>query len=190
MLSGKFRKKFSFIEQVAKLFIKIPPNILTLIGLLFGFIAFYFITINFLLGAIMVLISGFFDIIDGSVARLTGKTSKKGAYIDAMSDRITEFLIWLGIGVATNLWIYVVLSFFISQMISYAKARCGMEVSISNVKWPDFFERSERMLYTAVMLIIWIFYPIFRELIILFVILSLITLIQRFERALKNISAQ
>ena len=34
-------------------------------------------------GSILLLISGFFDIIDGSVARVTRQSSKKGAFLDS-----------------------------------------------------------------------------------------------------------
>ena len=49
------------------------------------------------IGGILLLISGFFDIIDGSVARATKQTSKKGAFLDSSFDKISEAIIFIGI---------------------------------------------------------------------------------------------
>ena len=50
-----------------------------------------------IIGGILLLVSGFFDMVDGQVARITGKTSKKGEYLDSMFDKISEVAIFLGI---------------------------------------------------------------------------------------------
>ncbi len=48
-------------------------------------------------GGIILLISGFFDIVDGSVARATKQTSRKGVFLDSTFDRVAEIAIFLGI---------------------------------------------------------------------------------------------
>src|SRR5574339_1223408 len=48
-------------------------------------------------GGLLLLVSGFFDMVDGSVARATGKTSKKGAFLDSSFDKIAESVIFLGL---------------------------------------------------------------------------------------------
>lgn len=185
MLSGKLKTKFdTMLFSVAKYFTRINPNTITLVGIVVGVITSYLITLNFFVGGIFVLLTGFLDVLDGTVARISHKITKRGAYIDAVSDRITEFLIWFGIGIATNLWKYIIIAIFLSQLISYSKARCGMETKINNVAWPDFFERGERILYTAFMLLLWNFYPIFREVILLFILFEIVTFLQRIKRAL------
>ena len=45
----------------------------------------------------MLLISGFFDVVDGCVARYTQKVSKKGAFIDSTLDKIAELVILTGV---------------------------------------------------------------------------------------------
>src|SRR5919198_1804503 len=48
-------------------------------------------------GSVLLLLSGFFDIIDGNVARITRQSSKKGAFIDSSLDKISEAIIFIGI---------------------------------------------------------------------------------------------
>ena len=50
-----------------------------------------------LLAGCMLLISGFFDVVDGCVARYTQKVSKKGAFIDSTLDKIAELVILTGV---------------------------------------------------------------------------------------------
>jgi archaetidylinositol phosphate synthase len=50
-------------------------------------------------GSILLLISGFFDIVDGCVARVTKQTSKKGAYLDSVFDKISESIIFIGLAI-------------------------------------------------------------------------------------------
>ncbi len=74
------------------------PNILTLIGfaamcvvgviLAFGYFA---------LGGILIIVAGIFDALDGTLARLTRRATKFGAFLDSTTDRYAEGAIFLGI---------------------------------------------------------------------------------------------
>jgi hypothetical protein len=64
------------------------------------------------IGGIFLLISGFFDIVDGSVARITKQISKKGAFLDSVFDKIAEVIIFGGIALgqfADSFWCLVAL---------------------------------------------------------------------------------
>ncbi len=52
-----------------------------------------------LAGSIILLMSGFFDVVDGCVARATKQSSKKGAFLDSVFDKISESLIFIGIAI-------------------------------------------------------------------------------------------
>src|SRR5438093_12676132 len=54
------------------------------------------------IGGVLLLISGFFDVVDGNVARFTRQTSKKGAFFDSSFDKIYEVMI-LGVIAFVNL---------------------------------------------------------------------------------------
>jgi phosphatidylglycerophosphate synthase len=77
---------------------KISPNAWTLIALLpaiAGFIALLYGQL--LSGALLFIISGLMDAIDGAVARVTGTVSNFGAFLDGIIDRYVELLLYLGL---------------------------------------------------------------------------------------------
>lgn len=69
-------------------------------------LAFYFSTESWELllplAAILVIVSGFFDALDGKIARLAGKASKKGDFLDHVLDRYADVFM-IG-GVAISAW--------------------------------------------------------------------------------------
>src|SRR4030042_1346399 len=77
---------------------KLTPDIITWIGLLINIIASAFVATNYLLvGGLLVLLSGLFDILDGALARHTNKTTRFGALLDSTFDRLSEALLLIGI---------------------------------------------------------------------------------------------
>jgi len=101
------------LSRFAKIFLGFSPNTLTWISLIFAFIAglFFYLSSpeeelsNFYLYAVslFVFLNGFFDAIDGKVAKLTNKTSLKGDFLDHAIDRYADVLI-LG-GLAISSWV-------------------------------------------------------------------------------------
>jgi archaetidylinositol phosphate synthase len=102
-----------------------------------------------LLGGVLILVAGFFDIVDGAVARATERESKRGAFLDSNLDRVAEIMIFLGIlagRYATPLWVVLALS--ASLLVSYARAKGdSLGVTLSGV---GIGERSERLLVLAI----------------------------------------
>jgi len=79
----------------------ISPNMITLLSFLFGIggaVSFAFG--KFILGSILLMLSGFFDLADGSVARITGKKSRFGAFIDWIADKYIDGIVLLGAGLS------------------------------------------------------------------------------------------
>jgi phosphatidylglycerophosphate synthase len=87
-----------------------------------------------------------FDGLDGAVARRTGKTSKFGGYLDAVTDRYQEAAVLFTIAWVTGWWAVSFLALFGSLLTSYNKARTALEISIDNKNWPDLMERLERII--------------------------------------------
>ncbi len=100
------------------------------------------------LGGVLLLISGFFDMIDGTVARITGKSSKKGAFLDSSFDKVAETVIFLGIaagGLAQPVWTLLALA--MSLLVSYTRARAeSLGVELKGI---GIGERAERLLIVA-----------------------------------------
>jgi archaetidylinositol phosphate synthase len=69
--------------------LRVTPNLLTFAGLFFAIALWQFA--NSWVAALFLVLSLFFDGIDGSLAILQKKTSKLGAFTDSFVDRISEF---------------------------------------------------------------------------------------------------
>lgn len=156
----RFRK---LPEAVARVFLNagFSPNGITLFGLALGLTSclLFVWNNNAVLFGFLMIFFGLFDAVDGAAARITNQVTKFGSYLDAMCDRIFESAAVLAAAYVTGHWI---LSFCLAVgifLVSYAKARAAMEVSVSNIEWPDFMERTERDIIFALGVIAWGFFP-------------------------------
>lgn len=138
-----------------------------------------------IIASIMLLISGFFDIVDGSVARVSKRATSRGAFLDSNFDKISEALIFIGIaigGLSSPILAMIALS--TSILVSYLRARAeslGIEL-----KGVGIGERAERLLILSICG----FIPISGSIqwgIIIIIILSSFSFIQRFWFVLKRI---
>jgi archaetidylinositol phosphate synthase len=101
------------------------------------------------IGGIFLLVSAFFDIVDGSVARITKRISNKGAFLDSVFDKIAEVIIFGGIALgqlADSFWCLVALG--LSLLVSYTRARA--ESLGGKLKGIGIGERAERLLIIAI----------------------------------------
>ncbi|MBD3157660.1 MAG: hypothetical protein GF309_02620 [Candidatus Lokiarchaeota archaeon] len=80
----------------------ISPNSITYLALFVSIMAFLSLNLNEIqwLYGILVFLVGFLDGVDGAVARLEERASTQGAFIDSVSDKISEFIILLTIAIA------------------------------------------------------------------------------------------
>lgn len=100
-------------------------------------------------GGALILLSGFFDMVDGQVARVTGKSSQKGAYLDSVFDKIAESAIFVGIALGgyAEPWL-VVLAATLSLLVGYARAKSdALGIQMQGV---GIGERAERLLVIAI----------------------------------------
>ena len=137
----------------------VTPNMLTIAGLLLNvgvaaIIAFWDIRI----GGILLLFASAFDMLDGAVARATGKTSKFGGFLDSTLDRYSESIVYLGVLIyildttdAKTGSILTLLATTGALLISYTRARAeaaGYHASVGLVARP------ERVILLAICLIL------------------------------------
>jgi CDP-diacylglycerol--glycerol-3-phosphate 3-phosphatidyltransferase len=77
---------------------RVHPNMLTTLGFIVTMSsAFFYHSRHIRIAGFLILLGGFFDIIDGRVARLSGMGSKFGAFYDSTLDRISEIAVFFGI---------------------------------------------------------------------------------------------
>jgi CDP-diacylglycerol--glycerol-3-phosphate 3-phosphatidyltransferase len=120
-------------EPIARFLIKtkVAPNTLTVFGFLLNVVVAVLVGYQYLLAAGFVLLfSGPFDILDGALARATGKNNKVGAILDSVLDRFSESAVLIGLAVyylyasASNVGVILVIVTLVgSMMVSYTRAR-------------------------------------------------------------------
>jgi archaetidylinositol phosphate synthase len=139
------------------------------------------------IGGVLILLSGFCDIVDGSVARITNQTTRKGAFLDSSFDKIGEIVIFAGIAygkLADPLLCLVALG--MSLLVSYTRARA--ESLGAKLRGVGIGERAERMLIIAIIGMI----PVREAMewaIIIVSIVAGITSVQRIAATAKKLSS-
>jgi CDP-diacylglycerol--glycerol-3-phosphate 3-phosphatidyltransferase len=100
------------------------------------------------LGGVVVLVASIFDVLDGRVARLRGRGTRFGAFLDSTMDRYSDAVIYLGLLLLyarldnTPLMVLVWVAAFGSFMTSYARARAESLIPECTV---GILERPERI---------------------------------------------
>ena len=148
------------LDPIGRLFnrLGIYPNTMTILGLAGNILGAVLLALGYLtIGGIIVLVMGIVDTLDGTMARLRGMPSEFGAFVDSVSDRYSELVIFGGLlyyFVQKGDWITVLgiyLAASASVLISYVRARAaslGMETKVG------FLSRFERYLVLAPSLIL------------------------------------
>jgi CDP-diacylglycerol--glycerol-3-phosphate 3-phosphatidyltransferase len=108
----------------------LAPNTVTLIGLAGNLVGAALLARgSFLVGGLIVLVMGLIDALDGTMARLRGERSDFGAFVDSVTDRYSELLIFGGLlcyyAFREDLFwsILVFLAAAGSVLVSYVRAR-------------------------------------------------------------------
>ncbi len=122
----------SFMHRVAKDLDKlsggrISPNMVTITGLMAHLpIAWLIATNEYVLAAILLVIFGLFDTLDGSLARLQKSQSDKGMLLDSLTDRVKEVMLYVGIS-------YSFVSLGQPYWAIWAVVACGAAVTVSYI---------------------------------------------------------
>lgn len=178
------------LEKIGSAFAStgLSPNFWTSVGLAFAFLAAIAYGLNpqiqyaAIIGGVLLLISGFFDIVDGQVARVTKKTSKKGGFLDSVFDKIAEVAIFLGLLIGGFAEPYLVfLAITLSLLVSYTRSRAeSLGVKLQGI---GIGERAERLLVIAIIGMV----GLMQYAVIIVIIIAAITFIQRITVTAKNI---
>ncbi|MEN9622371.1 MAG: hypothetical protein RLZZ307_103 [Actinomycetota bacterium] len=146
----------SFSYQAARVCValRISPNLLTLLGL--GTAIAMGLSTYASIALLLLVVSLFFDGIDGSVAILRGSASKWGALLDSLADRISEaFWLYMGWRLGIPAWV-VITMWTIASTQEYARARlASLGHTEIGVVTPT--ERPVRAIFMAFALIFYIF---------------------------------
>ncbi len=203
MVLYKNRQKFAgFSVKIGIVFSKLglSPNQWTLFTLIPTFIALYFLVKeSFLLAGGFFIVASFFDLVDGAVARATGKVSKLGAYLDTIIDRYVEGLIIFGLlfaslpnlvvsGFTIPIQALIFIYFFGSMMTTYSKAAAKeKELVVGKEIKGGILERAERLIILFVGILLASYNPLYLTYIIaVLAVLTNVSAIQRIMIACRN----
>ena len=165
---------------------RLNPNLLTVVGTLVSLLAAVaFAAGEFVLAGVLILAGGFFDLVDGVVARHHGISTRFGAFLDSTLDRLVDMTLLVGlavhyaaVGQPGNVLLAGV-ALVAGVMVSYSKARAELFVPKFDV---GFFERAERVVVIAAGAVFG-----FMEIALWIVAIgSTATVIQRFTRAYRE----
>ncbi|NDF02579.1 MAG: CDP-alcohol phosphatidyltransferase family protein, partial [Actinobacteria bacterium] len=115
-------RKISKVFTRVALNLKLKPNFITVVSFLVGvFAAIEFSRSNYISGAIFLQFSLILDCVDGEVARYTKQFSRFGAWLDALSDRVKEFMAIGGLaysvqGSVKNIWLLATLALILQTV--------------------------------------------------------------------------
>jgi CDP-diacylglycerol--glycerol-3-phosphate 3-phosphatidyltransferase len=132
-LSDLARKRFGgFLEPVASLIGRtgVSPNLVTMTGTVLNLgVACILAQGHMRIGGVLVPLVALFDALDGTLARLTEKRSRFGAFLDSTMDRFSEAILYLGLlffytRLSAGREILLIYATIVgSLMVSYARAR-------------------------------------------------------------------
>lgn len=156
MIKSRFGSKLDSVVHSAFPFLfhrRLNPNVLTVVGVFVSLAAALALGMGALkLGGILLLAGGFFDLVDGVVARHFKLQSSFGAFLDSTMDRLVDMVLFLGVIVYLagegdqGGVILAGVAAIGGVMTSYIKARAETIIPVLD---SGFFERAERVLILA-----------------------------------------
>lgn len=107
---------------------RVTPNAITIFGLLMHLpIAILVARGRFVLAAVLLTIFGLFDALDGELSRVQKRVSDAGGFLDAVTDRFKEVLLYSGAA-------FYLAGTDYPQTAVWAVVACGASLSVSYIK--------------------------------------------------------
>jgi len=191
MLNRFARALFTRIfTPVARMFLAlgISPDVVTIVGTLgvcVGALAFY-PRGEFFWGTVVVAVFVFSDTVDGVMARLSGRSSKWGAYLDSTLDRVGDSAIFGGLvlyfasaGRSATMAGLELACLILGSVVSYAKARAEGLGMTANVGIAERADRLVAVLVTTGLVGLGLPMVVLAVVLALLALASLVTVVQR-----------
>ncbi len=182
----------NIIKPLALFFVRIgaSPNHVTMLGLITAlFVPVLFYYGNNLMAILFFIVSSLLDSVDGEVARITGRKTRFGAFLDSTSDRIEDSSYIISLYILGVNCLIVSILLFLSITISYVRARAeSLNIKMEGI---GIIERAERLILIFIaFILLYISKPSMALLIIyILMLLSAITIIQRIVYVYKELSS-
>ncbi len=180
-------------ERIFRLFVfKTNPSYVSVIALAAAAAAgYFFYSQKFLLAGLFVLLNGFFDVLDGEIAKKFGFASLFGDFLDHTFDRIADVLMFAGIALLPQIpqwlgWPAIILVLLVSYLGTQAQAITGKRL------YAGWLSRSDRIVVLAAAGILAEFYgtAVLYYALILVLAFSTLSFLQRFFTIWRDIKNQ
>ena len=156
LLLTKLRKRISpASERLGKALggAGISPDLLTALGICVAIavpVAAYFL--GWVAALLLMITASILDLLDGAVARAMGKTSRRGAFIDSVGDRVSDGAFIIALYVLGLPAVPALTLLLTSFLISYMRAK-GESLSL-RMEGVGIMERGDRIIFVAALMII------------------------------------
>jgi len=132
-LTDQLRARFKGVLDPIAAFLNqlgLMPNTVTILGLIGNTVgAFFLASGQMTIGGIIILLMGPVDALDGTMARLRGEPSDFGAFVDSVTDRYSELVIYGGL-----LFYYIQAGEILPAFLAYVAAAGSVLVSYSRAR--------------------------------------------------------
>lgn len=159
----------------------VGPDVLTLLGLVLSVATAVLVASGHLLVAVVGLtLSGLVDLLDGTVARTSGRASPRGAFFDSVMDRASDAVVFGGVAwylgrTSGRLPVLALAAVTLAMLISYERAKAeGLGYEARG----GVMERAERMVMLGIGLVFDALVPVLW----IMVALMALTAVQRFVK--------
>lgn len=176
---------------------KLHPNMVTMFSFLGHLpIVWLIATGHLVIAGLLLIVFGLMDTLDGALARLQNRASNKGMFLDSVTDRIKEIMLYIGI---TYFFVYSLEP----RLAVWAVAACGLSVAVSYLNaWGEVVTadlpklhvknsafRSGLMSYDVRMfcLVVGLLFDVLQSAVMVIAVLSAVTVLQRFNNVYKRL---
>jgi archaetidylinositol phosphate synthase len=156
MVAEGYRARVApYIARISRPFLSWDPNRISLLALLLaGLAAVLAAAVRwttpylFLPVAVLIFLSGTFDVIDGEVARKTGKASARGDFLDHVFDRYADVMLLVGIGISGYVSPILALLALVSLLLTSYMGTQAQAVGVGR-EYGGLLSRADRLLALA-----------------------------------------
>lgn len=135
------------LQPVAKALQNVNPNTLSLLGLVFPVLFFICIMQQQYWLALAVFVFNGVDLLDGMVARASGRVTAFGGFLDSTIDRVADFVVIVAFGFAGIVsWNIIMPLLLLTYLISYMRSRTELAANGTIQASVGIMERTERLL--------------------------------------------
>jgi len=184
------------LQPIGRLLRHVNPNTITLFGLLTPVLFFVLLVHGLYWWALVAIILNALDMLDGLVARMSNRVSAFGGLLDSTIDRVADFTIIAAFGFAgITSWRIILPLLMLTYLISYIRSRTELAAKGNLVASVGIMERTERFITIFIGLLLYAIFPrvllfgqnVMSCVFVVLIILSFITVLQRFRFAYKKL---